>query len=68
MSDERLTELRSDERKKEFRFNRNLNVNTPKKQNAAHFERKCNAFERAAQTKGYKMIAGIEVGRGPLAG
>ena len=69
LSDERLTELRSDERKGVqdliAKFERQY---AKKAERAAHFE-EMQRFERAAKQKGYKMIAGIdEVGRGPLAG
>ena len=69
LSDERLTELRSDERKGVqdliAKFERQY---AKKAVRAAHFE-EMQSFERAAKQKGYKMIAGIdEVGRGPLAG
>lgn len=69
LSDERLTELRSDERKGVqdliAKFERQY---AKKAERAAHFE-EMQSFERAAKQKGYKMIAGIdEVGRGPLAG
>ena len=69
LSDERLTELRSDERKGVqdliAKFERQF---AKKAERAAHFEEMQN-FERAAKQKGYRMIAGIdEVGRGPLAG
>ena len=69
LSDERLTELRSDDRKGVqdliAKFQRQF---AKKAERAAHFE-EMQSFERAAQQKGYRMIAGIdEVGRGPLAG
>ncbi len=69
LSDERLTELRSDERKGVqdliAKFERQY---AKKAERAAHFE-EMQIFERAAKQKGYQMIAGIdEVGRGPLAG
>ena len=69
LSDERLTELRSDERKGVqdliAKFERQF---AKKAERAAQFD-KMQSFERAAQQKGYRMIAGIdEVGRGPLAG
>ena len=69
LSDERLTELRSDDRKGVqdliAKFERHF---AKKAERAAHFE-EMQSFERAAQQKGYRMIAGIdEVGRGPLAG
>ena len=69
LSDERLTELRSDERKGVqdliAKFERQF---AKKAERAAHFE-EMQSFERAAKQKGYRMIAGIdEVGRGPLAG
>ena len=69
LSDERLTELRSDDRKGVqdliAKFERQF---AKKAERAAHFE-EIQSFERAAQQKGYRMIAGIdEVGRGPLAG
>ena len=69
LSDERLTELRSDERKGVqdliSKFERQY---AKKAERAAHFE-EMRRFESAAKQKGYKMIAGIdEVGRGPLAG
>ena len=69
LSDERLTELRGDERKGVqdliAQFERQF---AKKAERAAHFE-EMQSFERAAQQKGYRMIAGIdEVGRGPLAG
>lgn len=69
LSDERLTELRSDERKGVqdliAKFERQY---AKKAERAAQFDR-MQKFERAAKQKGYRMIAGIdEVGRGPLAG
>ena len=69
LSDERLTELRSDDRKGFqdliAKFERHF---AKKAERAAHFE-EMQSFERAAKQKGYRMIAGIdEVGRGPLAG
>ena len=69
LSDERLTELRGDERKGVqdliAKFERQY---AKKAERAAHFEDMQN-FERAVKQKGYRMIAGIdEVGRGPLAG
>lgn len=69
LSDERLTELRSDERKGVqdliAKFERQY---AKKTERAAQFD-KMQSFERAAKQKGYRMIAGIdEVGRGPLAG
>ena len=69
LSDERLTELRSDNRKGVqdliAKFERQF---AKKAERAAHFE-EMQSFERAAKQKGYRMIAGIdEVGRGPLAG
>ncbi len=69
LSDERLTELRSDERKGVqdliAKFERQF---AKKAERATHFE-EMQSFERAAKQKGYRMIAGIdEVGRGPLAG
>ena len=69
LSDERLTELRSDDRKGVqdliAKFERQF---AKKAERAAHFE-EMQSFERAAKQKGYRMIAGIdEVGRGPLAG
>lgn len=69
LSDERLTELRSDERKGVqdliTKFERQY---AKKAERAAQFD-KMQKFEREAKQKGYRMIAGIdEVGRGPLAG
>mgnify|MGYP000845092085 FL=1 len=69
LSDERLTELRSDDRKGVqdliAKFERQF---AKKAERAAQFDR-MQKFERAAKQKGYRMIAGIdEVGRGPLAG
>ena len=69
LSDERLTELRGDDRKGVqdliAKFERQF---AKKAERALHFE-EMQSFERAAQQKGYRMIAGIdEVGRGPLAG
>ena len=69
LSDERLIELRSDERKGVQDLIAKFERQYAKKQNALLTLKKCKSFERAAKQKGYKMIAGIdEVGRGPLAG
>jgi len=69
VSDARLIELRSDERKGVqdliVKFERQY---AKKAERAAQFD-EMQKFERSAKKKGYRMIAGIdEVGRGPLAG
>lgn len=69
VSDARLIELRSDERKGVqdliAKFERQYAINVER---AAQFD-EMQKFERSAKKKGYRMIAGIdEVGRGPLAG
>ena len=69
LSDERLTELRSDDRKGVqdliAKFERQF---AKKVERAAQFDN-MQKYERSAKQKGYRMIAGIdEVGRGPLAG